>query len=948
MRRTPSDSGPDQTPGPETRRPPDARGDDTLQSAMSVVPGIRRLRPDVDEVEDAVRLARLRAQLLEQDDAAVRMGRFILLTPIGRGGMGTVYEAYDPQLERKVAIKLLRSVDDDTRDALLEEGRTLARLMHPNVVTVYEVGSHDGHSFVVMELLRGPNLRAWMQAGADGRRAWPQVVDVFLAAAHGLAAAHAAGIRHGDVKPDNIVIGDDGRTRVVDFGIARSTAAGSETEAAAGTPPYMAPEQIEGRAVDARADQYGLCASLYEVLQGRRATAWPPRFEGRVPPWLQRIVVRGTAPEPADRFASLDELAQALARGRRSRTRQVLLTGAVAAGALALGLQLRAPAEDPCATIELDLPNEAAHAEPRMLAHLAQLRGLAADLCVAEHAAPEARPELLSARRTCVDEAIAVTREALLSHDVPPLVWPYALDGLETMARCDDPALLRLRPASPEDPQLRERVAAIDWAMQVASAQAAAGFAETALDGLQRLRAELDPSAVALRDAGLRLLESRIGLQEARPIAADELRAVLWSSIAADNLADAVQVAALLHAVVAEREGVTAAATWFELAEALLHRAGDPAPLWAALWRAHARAMSATDRHADAEAALSKAAEYTDPADLEAELALLREVASSSGLARRWHDAEEAYARAIALHRFRHGDAHPGVLELQLEHALALAGSARSDDAIAALDGVIERLSATAGADHGRTLRARTARCIVLGGAQGPAVEEACLAVLADDYARTGRTRRAAALQLDRATLLTTLGQHDAAATILRTMLANDAAPWPKLRITAALARVEFAAGRRASGLALLGERLTNADDRSDVADAARLTEVDLLLQAGEIERAASALQRARELAVGSPIAFVGWRGMIEAAQGRRAAAIADLETGLLMSQVDVDTLGPFAQRLAELRAELDPTDPRVREAAEIAIDLFEYAPATASRAAALRGWLAALPQPPA
>ncbi len=235
-------------------------------------------------------------------DQPARIGRFVVLRKLGEGGMGVVYAAYDEELERKLAIKLVlpglrseRASIGETR--LLREAQALARVSHPNVVQVYEVGSVGEAVYIAMELVRGHTLGEWLAAKP---RRWRDVLGVFQQAAAGLAAAHAAGVVHRDVKPDNILVGDDGRVRVLDFSLARPvegepapvedavrdlgrTLAG----ALIGTPLYMSPEQLEGRPADARSDQFSFCVAMYEALYRVRP------FSGTTLDELRDSITRG-------------------------------------------------------------------------------------------------------------------------------------------------------------------------------------------------------------------------------------------------------------------------------------------------------------------------------------------------------------------------------------------------------------------------------------------------------------------------------------------------------------------------------------------------------------------------------------------------------------------------------------------------------------------------------
>jgi serine/threonine protein kinase/tetratricopeptide (TPR) repeat protein len=291
------------------------------------------------------------------------LGRFRIIDTLGSGGMGVVLEAYDDTLDRTVALKLLHPWGSEQHRArLLREAKALARLSHPNVVQVYEIGTVDDNTFIAMELVRGQNLRDW------GRQphSWRTTVEVYVQAGQGLAAAHAEGLVHRDFKPDNCIIGDNGRVRVLDFGLARElefTASGdvhelehserlverliegselpgrsaaeitlrdplTVTGTLLGTVAYMSYEQLRGRAVDALSDQFSFCASLWEALYGVRAFSGqspyalvaslklnrlnPIPVDARVPRRLRQVLVRGLALDPARRWPSMDVLLQRL------------------------------------------------------------------------------------------------------------------------------------------------------------------------------------------------------------------------------------------------------------------------------------------------------------------------------------------------------------------------------------------------------------------------------------------------------------------------------------------------------------------------------------------------------------------------------------------------------------------------------------------------------------
>jgi len=297
------------------------------------------------------------------------IGRHVVLQKLGAGGMGVVYAAYDPELDRKVALKLLLpgSGGETRRLRLLREAQALARLSHPNVVGIHDVGTVDEQVWLAMEFVQGRTLTSWLEPP----RRWPEVLEVLLEAGEGLAAAHAADLLHRDFKPDNVMVGDDGRVRVMDFGLARARAGspepgvssslpGSESRrglsdgvtrvgAMVGTPSYMAPEQIASKELSAAADQFAFCVTLWEALYGERPFAGDTSsvlvanvLEGKlrapvrsrvVPGWLRRACERGLSIDPAQRWPSMSVLLDTLARGRR---RAAVRKGLLAVGLLAL------------------------------------------------------------------------------------------------------------------------------------------------------------------------------------------------------------------------------------------------------------------------------------------------------------------------------------------------------------------------------------------------------------------------------------------------------------------------------------------------------------------------------------------------------------------------------------------------------------------------------------
>ena len=362
----------EQTSGGEGERPPEATRAPSLldTEALGQVAGRAEGARGIETRRQKNLIA---AALFDETPTPIKIGRFTIVRELGAGGMGVVYVAYDEQLDRRVAVKLLRGSDSDVEAKLRlqREAQAMARLSHPNVVTVHEVGTFQDQVFVAMEFIDGQDLRGWLKAE---RRSWRAIIEVFVQAAEGLAAAHDAGIVHRDFKPDNVLVGNDGRVRVADFGLAHAFDAAlaeheptrdgasepvpeqeasarldvslTKTGAIMGTPAYMAPEQFEGLRTDARSDQFSFCVALWEGLYGRRPFSGEnlvalsyavmdgkldaPPNEAEVPAWLHTLLVRGLAPMAEDRWPTMRDLIAALAKDPQVRRTRVLRWTALA------------------------------------------------------------------------------------------------------------------------------------------------------------------------------------------------------------------------------------------------------------------------------------------------------------------------------------------------------------------------------------------------------------------------------------------------------------------------------------------------------------------------------------------------------------------------------------------------------------------------------------------
>jgi tetratricopeptide (TPR) repeat protein len=464
-----------------------------------------------DGVDRNLALARLQERMLGVEPEAVKIGRFVVIRKLGQGAMGIVYLAYDPKLDRKVALKLvdtsaLGSEVGDAQIRLEREAQAAAALGHPNVVTVYDVGEHEGDVFLAMEFVEGSCLTDWIKA----EHGWRDVTALFLEVAQGLAAAHDADMVHRDFKPDNVLLGEDGRPRVADFGLARPTEGWSARDASkmlgdgthasiralklqsanalastgevCGTPAYMAPEQFAGVDVGPASDQFGFCVSLFEALFGFRPfkgdsvtelavavlendrQALPARHN--VPKAVVSAVLQGLEPKAEDRHPSMHALADRLDAALRVRTRNRLLAGGALVAVLGLGFGAQAAEaldEEPCDEAATAVEQAWNADRKSQVASALQTSGLATDVaddldafakdwtamrvesCEAALVAGRDSADVLDMRTACLDRArgrLDVTADAL-STDPTADQLSAVPTALGSLAECDDINALR-------------------------------------------------------------------------------------------------------------------------------------------------------------------------------------------------------------------------------------------------------------------------------------------------------------------------------------------------------------------------------------------------------------------------------------------------------------------------------------------------------------------------
>ncbi len=484
---------------------------------------MRRDGARADALEEGLALASVEAALFQRRPTVPVLARYVLLDKLGQGGLGVVFRAYDPDLDRRVALKLMRlqpGVRDPEASLLLREARMMARLTHPNVATVHDVGIYTERDlgqvadhgdlgipprgvFLVMELLEQGSLRDVLRNDSPPPR---RRLAMLLAAGRGIAAAHALGIVHRDFKPANVLVGADGEVRVADFGLARSEADDPREDPSGGTPAYMAPEQLHGGYVDAQSDQYAFALTCWVVLYGRypfegdrvRGPLPPaPRLRG-VPRGVQTVLRRALSLDPTRRYPGVTALLQALERARADRPRRAAIGLGVGLacvlGVVGLRSELPEPVCSSAGSAIDEVWNDSARSEleaaflatgqpfaeeswasvQRTLdAYATQWREASRTACEDTHvrhvqseALLDLRGECLERHRRELDAAVRLLREAdprMLANAV------QLVHGLGWIAACEDLEAVATERRLPDDPE--QRAMAVQVAADLAEAR---------------------------------------------------------------------------------------------------------------------------------------------------------------------------------------------------------------------------------------------------------------------------------------------------------------------------------------------------------------------------------------------------------------------------------------------------------------------------------------------
>jgi eukaryotic-like serine/threonine-protein kinase len=620
-----------------------------------------------------------------------KIGRYDVRGLLGAGGMGHVYEAYDAQLDRTIALKVLRpelAIAETLAERLVRESRLMAKVSHPSVITVYDVGREGDTVFIAMELIRGETLGAYI---ARAKPPWRTVVELFERAGAGLTAAHRAGIVHRDFKPDNVLVeldaGEPVRVVVTDFGIARASSIAEDldkgiigrpsdpritrTGVAIGTPAYMAPEQLDGQAVDQRADVFAFSVSIWEALFGERPFPGtsvdeirasmrrsPRPARGRVPRSLVRVLERGLARDPQTRWQDMAELVRELValRGRRRRAGIAgAIAGLVGAG-IATSLFLARPASvDPCAREALAYDAFALHAaigEAALREHITSRVETAATSWRETHAATckAGRHAVQVARTTACLEA----RRLELSGFVSDVIQDRGAHARAYVALvgdpglCGDPAPGLLTPKVPEDPALRRKVTELRYRAFAAEATRNRGDFKTALAEAAALVPDAEATWPFVHAEALYLLGATQALGGDTNLAVQTLRrAAAVAETAHHDYIAANSWIQLVFSSTGDQGAPGRGLEYVTYAEAALERLGRPPYTASMLEYARGTTLIELARFEEAEAALRRAVELATTHGLDTLPEAIQGLGYLYESQGRYADAVDAYRTAL-------------------------------------------------------------------------------------------------------------------------------------------------------------------------------------------------------------------------------------------------------------------------------------------------------------
>ncbi|MBX3155661.1 MAG: serine/threonine protein kinase [Deltaproteobacteria bacterium] len=685
-------------------------------------------------------------------DPGDTLGRYVVLSRLGAGGMGEVYAAFDPELDRRIALKVIRTfagrapapeVVASARTRLVAEAQALAKLAHPNVVAVYDVGTVGEDVYIAMEYVAGITLTAWR----TGERTWREIVEAFVAAGRGLEAAHAAGIVHRDIKPDNIIVGKDGRVRLLDFGVALAGRRDDDTSSLVGTPAYMAPEQFLGGELGPHTDQFSFGVALFEALWGVRP--FPGRSvlevsdavcagkirdvdDGDVPAWLRAAVLRALEVRPADRHASMAAMLAALtpappAPPARRRWPWVAALGGTAIAASLIAVTAKNAARiEPCTGFEDELTAVWGPARKRDVARMLEpgnrdswraVERVFDDYAAAwvEHKVAACRAtqvvgdqteETLRARNACLDarrRELDATVTVIGAGGAPLRHAIEMATGMHSIAHCDNLTALG-RGAPPAGANPDEIRAIQDDVAMLNALRSGAAYAKA--------RTVADALAVRAERAGWTSVVSHAlverGLVESLEGDPGRARETLFEALRRGDEADDPrrQAEAWIGLVGVEASGMsqpTEAMRWSRHAETALAKAGGDAEMQGQLLHNTATALLRLERHADALDHEQQARALLERALGERHYRIALQRSAIATAYRRLGKIDQAIAEgraALALAEQVLGANHPALATTLDSLALSLDEAERFGEARALLDRALALRRAELGPGH--------------------------------------------------------------------------------------------------------------------------------------------------------------------------------------------------------------------------------------------------------